>query len=135
MPDHQLDEDGFHDEDECYTCLLSKEVRSECRCGKCCHLLIEVEVEDAEREPKIREVGSPTFMPAQFTASGQPELTGYILNSKTNGYACAFLDKTTNLCTIHGTRPLICRLFNCDSGEGREQMIELGLLPTPTGDG
>ncbi len=33
----------------------------------------------------------------------------------------------TNACTIYETRPLLCRLFNCER-EGREQLIELGIL-------
>lgn len=50
---HTLDEEGEHDEDACYPCLLKREVKSNCAYGKCCHLLIEVGLEDAEREPKI----------------------------------------------------------------------------------
>ena len=50
-----------------------------------------------------------------------------MLNSADNGYACAFLDCPSGLCTIYETRPLICRLFDCD-GDGREQMIELGFM-------
>ena len=40
--------------------------------------------------------------------------------------ACAFFDKESRLCTIWETRPLVCRLFDCD-GEGREQLVELGV--------
>jgi Fe-S-cluster containining protein len=50
---------------------------------------------------------------------------GYLLNSKDG--PCVFLDLETNLCSIHPTRPLMCRLFDC-AGEGREQIIELGIL-------
>src|SRR3954451_14319495 len=35
MEGHDLDEDGAHDEDACYRCLMSKEVKNDCRCGKC----------------------------------------------------------------------------------------------------
>src|SRR4051794_10193410 len=60
--EHTLDEDGDHDEEACYLCLLGKEVKSECRCGKCCsHMIIEALPEDAELEPKIRELGRRLF--------------------------------------------------------------------------
>ena len=124
---HEFDEDGWHDEDECRVCLESKAVVNDCRCGVCCRLLIEVGVEDAEREPLIREKGSPIYLPAEVTESGQKELVGYLLNGQSNEQACAFLDSATNLCQIHATRPLVCRLFDCQ-GEGREQLIELGWL-------
>jgi len=129
MEGHTLDEDGEHDEDSCYACLLGKEaVKSDCRCAECCkRLLIEVLPQDAEREPKIAERGSPIYEDPRLTASGQKELIGYLLNSKEKGFACTFLDLQTNLCQIYDTRPLICRLFDCD-GEGREQLIELGII-------
>jgi Fe-S-cluster containining protein len=82
---------------------------------------------DAEREPKIKELGSPTYAPPELTASGKRELEGYLLNTGKDN-ACAFLDQDTNLCSIHATRPLICRLFDCD-GDGRQQLIDLGYLP------
>jgi Fe-S-cluster containining protein len=44
------------------------------------------------------------------------------------GDGCVFLDPKTDLCGIYKTRPLVCRLFDCE-GEGREQLIELGILP------
>lgn len=125
---HDLDEDGEHDEEACYTCLMEQDIKSECLCGTCCHLLIEVDVRDAEQEPRIKEVGSPIYMPAELTESGQKELAGYLLNVESNGYACAFLDRKTNLCKIYPTRPLVCRLFNCD-GEDREELVQLGILP------
>lgn len=114
-----------HDPEECYHCLRAETVESVCRCGLCCRLLIETCIQDAEMEPKIKERGSPICMPAALTGTGKDELTGYLLNGKDG--ACVFLDQVTNLCTIHATRPLVCRLFNCD-GEGREQLIELGYL-------
>jgi Fe-S-cluster containining protein len=125
---HQFDEDGFHDEDECEVCLLASAPTCTCRCGQCCHLLIEVSLADAQREPKIAERGSPIYSGPEFTASGQRELEGYLLNTAEAGNACAFLDQVTNLCTIYETRPLVCRLFDCDRA-GREQLIELGMLP------
>jgi hypothetical protein len=52
--------------------------RPECRCGECCRrLIIEVAVEDAEREPKIKKLGSPTYLPGILTCSGKAELIGY----------------------------------------------------------
>ena len=89
---------------------------------------MEVELEDAEREPKIKELGLPIYMDAELTESGQRELSGYLLNVQSNEYACAFLDRESNLCKIYPTRPLVCRLFDCQ-GEGREQLIELGVIP------
>ncbi len=126
---HQADKYGEHDPDECYSCMLARDpVQSTCRCGKCCRaLLIEVMVEDAEREPRIKELGSPTYTDARLTQSGQSELEGYLLNSSANDYACAFLDRQTNLCTIYDTRPVICRLFDCEK-KNRQDLIELGIL-------
>lgn len=83
-------------------------------------------LQDAEREPRIREFGSPIYTPAELTGTGQRELEGFLLNGK--DVACVFLDQETNLCTIYETRPLGCRLFDCQ-GEGRDQLIELGILP------
>ena len=125
---HTLDEDGDHDEETCSTCLLGQEVKNECKCGQCCKLIVEVELGDAEREPKIKELGLPIYMDAELTESGQRELSGYLLNVQSNEYACAFLDRESNLCKIYPTRPLVCRLFDCQ-GEGREQLIELGVIP------
>ena len=123
---HQFDEDGWHDEDECRVCLGSKAVVNDCRCGVCCSLLIEVGLEDAEQEPRIKELGSPILAPAECTASGKEELEGYLLNAPDG--PCRFLDRDTKLCSIYATRPLLCRLFSC-AGEGRDQLIELGMLP------
>src|SRR5947209_4680247 len=108
--EHQLNDDGEHDEEDCYQCLLGREVKGNCRCAECCkRLIIEVRLEDAEREPKIKELGSPIYTPAALTQSGQRELEGFMINGK--DLACVFLDRTTDLCTIYETRPLICRLF------------------------
>ena len=124
---HERDEWGDHDEGSCYACLLRQEVNGPCRCGVCCRrLLIEVDVRDAEREPKIKELGSPIYTDPRLTASGERELEGFLLNSRED-MACVFLDRQTNLCTIHETRPLTCRLFDC-AGEGRERLIRLGIL-------
>ena len=51
-----------------------------------------------------------------------------MLNSEENGGACVFFDGATNLCGIYSTRPLLCRLFNCD-GEDRDDLVQLGILP------
>ena len=83
---------------------------------------------DGEREPKIKERGAPIYQDARLTRSGQRQLIGYLLND-TSGtdMSCVFLDHATNLCSIHATRPMLCRLFDCE-GAGREQLIELGIL-------
>ena len=128
MPENALDENSDEEEDEDDDDDEElKEATCECRCGECCRrLLIEVDLDDAEREPKIRELGSPTYTDGRLTRSGKPELEGFLLNSR-DDMACIFLDRRKNLCTIYETRPLACRVFDCDR-EGREQMIELGII-------
>lgn len=99
-----------HDPDECYHCLLTEEVTSVCRCGNCCRqLIIETCLQDAELEPRIKERGLPIYASPELTASGERELQGYLLNGKDG--RCVFLDDVSSLCTIHATRPLVCRLF------------------------
>ncbi len=117
---------AIHDPDECEACLLARgPVLSDCRCGKCCReLIIEVSELDARREPKIRERGSPI-------KGINDEPVGYLLNSKYGDHHCVFLDKNTNLCTIYSTRPLICRLFDCDKSEFcPERKSPLTVLPS-----
>ena len=124
-PDDDVDDEEDDEEDDEDEDL--KEATCECRCGECCRrLLIEVDLEDAEREPRIKELGSPTYTDERLTRSGKRELEGYLLNSR-DDMACVFLDREKNLCTIYETRPLGCRVFDCDR-EGREQMIELGII-------
>jgi len=119
--DDDLDDDDLFE--------AGTEVKNDCRCGECCRrLIIETELEDAAREPKIAERGSPIYMPPEVTESGEKELVGYNLNDKANDYACTFLDRSTNLCSIYDTRPWVCRVFDCD-GEQREELVELGILP------
>ena len=73
----------------------------------------------------------PKSPPPDLRAATKPrELDGYLLNREESGFGCIFLDSGTNLCKIYDTRPLVCRLFNC-AGEGREQLVELGILPRP----
>jgi len=67
----------------------------------------------------------------RLTASGERELIGYILNSSEKNYACAFLDLASDRCQIYPTRPLLCRLFNCDA----YVQEELGLKPSSTAKG
>jgi hypothetical protein len=54
QPGHTFEDEGEHDK-KCYACFLNEEVKSECSCGKCCHLFVEVQVEDAEPELGILE--------------------------------------------------------------------------------
>ena len=53
------------------------------------------------------------------------ELSGYLLNAKDG--PCVFLDRETNLCTVHPTRPLVCRLFDCDRYQ-EERLVQLEML-------
>jgi Fe-S-cluster containining protein len=119
--------DGDDDEDN-----PGVEVHSDCRCGECCrHLIIEAELDDAEGESRIKERGSPIYAPPELTGTGQRELAGYVLNSPDNGFACTFLARSTNLCSIYDTRPWVCRVFDCDR-EGGEQLVQFGVEPGPT---
>jgi hypothetical protein len=104
MPPAAPDDDVWADDDE-DDLEPGKEVHNDCRCGQCCHLLIETDLEDAKREPKIAERGSPIYLPAEVTESGKEELIGHLLNTKDNGYACTFLDRSTNLCSIYENQP------------------------------
>jgi Fe-S-cluster containining protein len=112
--EHQLDKVGEHDTDECEVCFEQEHaVCSSCRCGRCCAaLLIEVSLRDAEREPRIRQEAGPIY---EDYGTETRELIGYLLNGKDG--PCVFLDRQTKLCTIHDTRPLVCRVFNCDTYE------------------
>jgi Fe-S-cluster containining protein len=120
-PGHSLDEEGSHDPDECELCVEREyTVACDCRCGKCCEeLLIEVSLRDAEREPRIKELGSPIWDTDIELFEHRREVGGYLLNSRENTGACVFFDLQTRLCTIHETRPLVCRLFNCDQEQER----------------
>jgi Fe-S-cluster containining protein len=86
-------------------------------------LVVEVLPEDAEREPLIREKGSPIYTDARLTKSGKPELEGYLLST---GKGCVFLHAETQLCMIYRTRPFVCRLFDCD-GEDKQELVQLGI--------
>jgi hypothetical protein len=116
---HSCDDDDW--DGDCLPCVAAAgDVKSDCRCGECCRsLILEALPEDALVEPRIAAE-------CETLRGMYDEMAGYLLNGKDG--PCVFLDRVTNLCTIHDTRPLMCRLFNCD-GEGREQLIELGILP------
>lgn len=126
LDQHYLDEYNEHDPDECELCLETNHAKqSRCDCGKCCErLLIEASLRDAEREPRIaQECG---VIIDDHLGQGPKEVVGYLLNRRGEGdYACRFYDRPTRRCTIYETRPLVCRLFDCD-GEGRQQLIEIG---------
>ena len=127
-PDDDLDDEEEEEEEEEEDEVYEEKMCCTCRCGECCRrLIIEVDLEDAAREPEIAELGSPTCLPGKLTRSGKEELIGYMLNSPKNDMACIFLDQKTNACTIYETRPLGCRVFDCD-GQGKDQLIELGIL-------
>lgn len=109
--EHQRDEDGEHDPDECEQCIERHHSHEcTCRCGECCEqLIIETSIRDAEREPQIKEQGSPIY----DDMSGTRELVGYLLNGQDG--ACVFFDRESRLCTVHETRPLVCRVYDCDA--------------------
>jgi len=119
LDEHDFDEDAEHDPDECELCLEQNQTTTcECRCGNCCrYLILETTLRDAEREPRIaaeceslREIGS--------------DVIGYLLNDRQNGGACHFFDAEAG-CTIHETRPLMCRLFDCDSERRSGDLAQL----------
>ena len=100
---------AVHDTEECELCLLQHEVRNACRCGLCCQgLLIEASELDAQREPKIARYGRK-----------YRDIDLYLLNRKDGG-GCVFFHRDEagrGVCEIYDTRPLCCRLFNCDTDE------------------
>lgn len=122
-PGHDVDGEGFHDDEECELYVeRAGSVVCQCRCGKCCEsLLIEVSLRDAEREPRIKELGRPLWDNEADLFRGEKIVGSYLLNSSENEGACVFFNRQTRLCTIHGTRPLVCRLFNCDQAQDRFQ--------------
>ncbi len=71
---------------------------------------------DAEREPRIAAECGPIVCDLR---TGEREVIGYMLNSSENEYACRFFDRQTRRCTIYETRPLVCRVFNCDEEQDR----------------
>jgi Fe-S-cluster containining protein len=119
---HSCEDDAS--DGDCIPCVAQEEVKSSCRCAECCRrLLIEVLPEDALVEPRIEKECSPIYAGPPLTETR--ELIGFLLNGHDG--ECVFLDKATNLCGIHETRPLVCRLFDCDGGD-RKDLVELGIL-------
>jgi hypothetical protein len=108
---HDQDEDGYHAREGCELCIENDHsVTSKCDCGACCQrLIIEASFRDAEREPRIASECSPL---RDFE-----DVIGYSLNDKSNEYACHFFDRETLKCTIYETRPLVCRVSNCDDAD------------------
>lgn len=82
IEDHDVDEDGFHDAEDCDLCIERRDsVTCQCRCGNCCEkLLLEASLRDAVREPRIAAECKP-FMDIE------PDIAGYRLNDPSNGYA------------------------------------------------
>lgn len=106
---------AVHDSEECELCLLQHEVRCRCRCGVCCEsLLVEATALDARREPKIAERASIIDEGGEIPR----DQAGWLLNGR--GGACVFFHRDADgrgVCEIHNTRPLCCRLFDCDTDE------------------
>ena len=117
---HDFDEDNVHDEDDCDLCIeRTCSVSSSCRCGNCCErLILETTLRDAEREPRIAKECSPLR-----GINDEPD--GHLLNDRENGMACHFFDRDRRLCTIYETRPLMCRVFNCDAERRSGDLVEL----------
>ncbi|MCI0464224.1 MAG: YkgJ family cysteine cluster protein [Gemmataceae bacterium] len=107
---------AMHVRDACPLCLLQHDpARCVCRRGHCCErLLIEATAFDARREPKIRERGSIT----DESGLVPYEEADWLLNGPSG--ACVFFRRDADgrgICEIYDTRPLCCRLFNCDTDE------------------
>ncbi len=106
---------AVHDPDECPLCLLTQARLCQCRCGHCCErLLIEATAFDARREPRIRERASITDEGGLVPY----EDADWLLNGP--GGACVFFSRDADgrgICEIYDTRPLCCRLFDCDRDE------------------
>ena len=78
-------EDCGHDEDERQQCIEENHtVTRTCRGGECCRLLVLVEatLQDAVREPKIREGRLPTLSDLPDPTTGRREFVGYYLSQK-----------------------------------------------------
>lgn len=105
----------LHDEEECPLCLEGRECRSQCRCGCCCErLIIEASAFDALREPLIKERGSIIIDDPSLPL----EVADWLLNSRTG--PCVFFHRGSDghgVCEIYATRPLGCRLFDCDQAK------------------
>jgi hypothetical protein len=106
---------AVHDEGECELCLVRNEVRSRCRCGICCEsLLIEASALDARREPRIAERASIIDEGGVVPR----DQAGWLLNGP--GGTCVFFRRDEDgrgVCEIYETRPLCCRLFDCDTDD------------------
>lgn len=120
LNEHFFDDDGVHDEDDCDVCIeRTCSVSSSCRCGNCCErLILESSLRDAEREPRIANECSPL-------RGIDDEPVGHLLNDRSNDMACHFFDREHRLCTIYETRPLMCRVFNCDVERCSGELVEL----------
>ena len=107
---------------------------NEClRCGACCRsLIVEADLLDALREPRIAKVcGLPAPPPDACVVDEDEQPIGEdpwngrvaILSPRRNQdgqlAGCAFLD-TTNRCTIYPTRPNVCVAFAPGSKQCRE---------------
>ena len=113
LDSHDLDDACRHEPEACAFCVETHcTVKCQCDCGNCCeNLLIEASLRDAEREPRI--AGCIPII--EDDIEGNRVLVGYLLNSPENGNACRFFDRVTRKCTIYDTRPLACRVYDCDT--------------------
>ncbi len=99
-----------------------------CRCGVCCReMVIRVGPADVAREPRLAELGHPV----ECDENGRPML--WMLNvldatARQGVGPCQFLawDDGAGVCTIHETRPDVCRRLDCDGIRefGRKHLAE-----------
>ncbi len=81
------------------------------KCGHCCsHLIIEVDLDDVIREPRIMAVAKPLKnLPEEREEYGT--YSGKFLLTGGASMCCPFLT-IENHCAIYKTRPDICRTFD-----------------------
>lgn len=107
---HDLDEDGEHEPEGCQPCVeAAHTVACDCRCGECCkRLIIEVTARDAAREPLIKAMARK--LRDDVTGEYPPDDEADWLLNVTG--PCVFYKEGIG-CSIHATRPLVCRVFTC----------------------
>lgn len=101
-------------------------------CGACCRkLIVEIDLVDVLREPKLREVVTPFKSEAFFENEEDERLHGD--DPFANGAALATCKPCPmlcgNKCTIYPTRPNVCVGFSAGSSQCQEARDREGLPP------